>query len=92
MFAVVLILHKPAITKYTALIYGLALIPASFLLDWLFQGIEKMFYVSLGLFARAALFTVGAFALVRDSHQVFMVAFIYLASWFMSSAVVLFFT
>jgi len=41
-------LNKPVEIKYLIILYGLGLIPSALLLDWLFQGIERMEYIALG--------------------------------------------
>lgn len=91
MIVFILFLKKPQAAKYTAIVYGLALVPASLLLDWLFQGLEKMYLVALGVFARASAFTVLVFIFVRENGETVTAAWIYLISWFISSAVLLFF-
>jgi O-antigen/teichoic acid export membrane protein len=91
MLLFIFFIPKPIDTKYTAAIYALALIPATFLLDWLFQGLEKMHFISIGVFTRAAIFTIGVVFLIREGTGTQTVAYIFLASWVVSSSVVLFF-
>jgi O-antigen/teichoic acid export membrane protein len=41
-------LNKSPEIKYLIILYGLGLIPSALLLDWAFQGIEKMEYIGIG--------------------------------------------
>ncbi len=48
LFLLALFLNKPSEIKHLILLYGLGLIPSALLLDWAFQGVEKMEYIGLG--------------------------------------------
>jgi O-antigen/teichoic acid export membrane protein len=45
LFLFVSIVDKPAQVEYLILLYGLSLIPYIMLLEWVFQGVEKMEYI-----------------------------------------------
>ncbi len=74
-------------TKYTIMIYGAAVIPGSLFLDWLFLGLEKMVYVALSVFVRAAVFLAGILLWVRNRTDFVFVPFIFLISWSLSCGV-----
>ena len=48
LFCLIAFLSKPLTTKYLITLYGLGMISASLLLDWAFQGVEKMGFVGFG--------------------------------------------
>jgi len=81
----ILILKKPILTKTVVFIYGIALIPASLLIDWVFQGLEKMVFVALAVFVRALTFMLGVFLLVKNNDNLFLAALIFLLSWIFSA-------
>jgi O-antigen/teichoic acid export membrane protein len=48
LFLITILLDKPLEIKYLIILYGLGLVPSALLLDWAFQGVEKMEYIGLG--------------------------------------------
>lgn len=48
LFVLITLLNQSTETKYLILLYGIGLIPSALLLDWVFQGVEKMEYLGLG--------------------------------------------
>ncbi len=74
-------------TKYTIIIYGVAVIPGSIFLDWLFLGLEKMIYVAMAVFVRAVVFLAGILLWVHNPSDFVFVPFIFLISWLLSCTV-----
>ncbi|MFA5391137.1 MAG: oligosaccharide flippase family protein [Candidatus Omnitrophota bacterium] len=91
LFLFVLCLNKPHLIKYVILLYGLSLLPASIMPDWLFQGLDKMHYLSIGLVARTLIFMLGIFSLINKEGQLLQIAYIFFVSWMISSAITVFF-
>lgn len=77
--------RAPGYVKSCALLYGLALLPASLFLDWYFQGIEKMAQVAMALLVRSAAFMAGVLWLARVKSDITHVAAIYCFSWILST-------
>jgi len=73
----IFILEKPAIIKYVTLIYGISLFCAACLLDWVFQGLEKMQFVAVSSITKAVVFASGVFFLVSGQEDIIKVAIIY---------------
>lgn len=84
LFCVTYFLPATFATKYTIMIYGAAVIPGSLFLDWLFLGLEKMIYVALSVFVRAAVFLAGILLWVHGRSDFVFVPFIFLISWLLS--------
>lgn len=84
------VLKKSPLTKTVVIIYGIALVPASLLLDWVFQGLERMIFVAMAVLVRAATFILGVFLLVKQTDDLFFTAFVFLISWIFSAFSLLF--
>lgn len=87
LFLFVLCLNKPWFIKYAIWLYGLSLIPVAVVPDWLFQGLDKMHYLSIALVTRTLIFMSGIFLLVTGRGQLLQIAYIFLFSWLVSTAV-----
>lgn len=66
-------LNKPIEIKYLIILYGLGLIPSALLLDWAFQGVEKMEYVGLGNILATAIYVVLVLFFVKSPEQILVV-------------------
>ena len=87
----IFILEKPAIIKYVTLIYGISLFCAACLLDWVFQGLEKMQFVAVSSITKAVVFASGVFFLVSGQEDIIKVAIIYFLAWLMATVILMFF-
>ncbi|MEO0091983.1 MAG: flippase [candidate division WOR-3 bacterium] len=65
-----LIIHKPNDVKLLIILYGLSLFPFAFILEWLFLGLEKMFYVSLQKVINSGIYLGLLLLLVRTPQQI----------------------
>ncbi|MBN1545255.1 MAG: flippase [Syntrophaceae bacterium] len=59
--------------NYLILIYGVGLIPNVFLIDWLFQGLEKMEYVAVGRILNIIVYCSLVFALVHTPEDIMFI-------------------
>jgi len=48
LLGITFLIDKPAETKYLILLYGLEMIPSALIIDWVFQAVERMGYISFG--------------------------------------------
>lgn len=87
----ILFIRKPLIIKYVALIYGASLFFAACLLDWVFQGLEKMQFVAVSSITKAVVFASGVFLFVSNQEDIINVAIVYFLAWMMAVIVSLFF-
>jgi O-antigen/teichoic acid export membrane protein len=70
-------LPKPPETKFLILIFGAAILPSAILLEWVFQGIERMEIVAVGRILRGAVFAVLVLAFVSSPHDLYLAAAFY---------------
>lgn len=84
-----LLLNKPLEIKYLIILYGLGLIPSALLLDWAFQGVEKMEYIGLGNILSATIYVVFVFFFVKSPEQILLIPCFQIAGNFLA-AVLLF--
>ena len=67
------LLNKPTDVKHLIMLYGLGLIPSALLLEWVFQGIERMEYIGLSrVLSRGASFFL-IFIFVKGTDQLLLV-------------------
>lgn len=66
-------LRKPLEVKYLIILYGLGMIPSALLLDWVFQGVEKMEYVGLGRIVASVVYLGLVLCFVRSSNQLLLI-------------------
>ncbi len=82
-FIVLLILGltipKPIEVKLLIILYGLSLFPFAFILEWLFLGWQKMFYVSLSKIINSGVYLILLLLLVRTPIQIKNVPIAFLA-------------
>ena len=73
LFLVTSFLNKPLEIKYLIVLYGLGLIPSALLLDWVFQGLEKMEYIGLGRILSGLVYAGLIFWFVKGQKQLFLI-------------------
>lgn len=66
-------LDKPIEIKYLIILYGLGLIPSALLLDWAFQGVEKMEYIGLGRILASVVYMGLVLWFVKSYEQLLLV-------------------
>lgn len=66
-------LNKPLEIKYLIILYGLGLIPSALLLDWVFQGLEKMEYIGLGRILSGIIYAVLVFYFIKGQKQLLLI-------------------
>lgn len=75
-----LFLNKPLEIKYLIILYGLGLIPSALLLDWAFQGVERMEYIGLGHILASGIYLGLVFWFVKSSEQLLLIPCFLVAS------------
>jgi len=76
-------INKPLQIKYLILLYGLALFPSALLIDWVFQGMERMEYIGVSRIFGVILNVGLVLLLIKSSEQLLLVpCFSVLASFF----------
>ncbi len=83
---IVLYLNKPLIVKYTILAAGFNFFAQAFLLDWLYQGIEKMEIQAIRQVITGLLTLVGTVLLVHSPEDVFIAMAVTVGSLILNSA------
>ncbi|HEY7915044.1 MAG TPA: oligosaccharide flippase family protein [Blastocatellia bacterium] len=71
---IALVLDRPPVVTRLLLIYGLSLLVMPFLLQWVFQGHDRMQNVAVAQILRQSVFAAVVFALVRGASQIWLVA------------------
>ncbi|MCK4649187.1 flippase [bacterium] len=66
-------LNKPPEIKYLIILYGLGLIPSALLLDWAFQGVEKMEYIGLGRILSSGIYLALVLGFIKSSEQLLLI-------------------
>lgn len=66
-------LNKPLEIKYLIILYGLGLIPSALLLDWAFQGVEKMGYIGLGRILSSGIYLALVLGFIKSSEQLLLI-------------------
>ncbi len=64
------LLPKSAQMKHLILLYGLGIIPSALLLDWAFQGVERMEYIGLGRILASGIYLALVLWLVKTSANI----------------------
>ncbi|MCX7785851.1 MAG: flippase [candidate division WOR-3 bacterium] len=65
-----LVINKPSNVKLLIILYGLSLFPFAFILEWLFLGWQKMFYVSLQKIINSGTYLILLLLLVKRPIQI----------------------
>ncbi|MBX2991932.1 MAG: flippase [Bacteroidetes bacterium] len=69
-----LVLPKPVDVKTLIVVFGISLLPSAVLLEWVFQGVERMEYVGVGRVLKGVVFAGLVFAFVREpEHLIYSV-------------------
>ncbi len=66
-------LNKPIEIKYLIVLYGLGLIPSALLLDWAFQGVEKMEYIGIGRILSIGIYLGLIVSFIKSSNQLLFI-------------------
>ena len=66
-------INKPLQIKYLILLYGLAFFPSALLIDWVFQGMERMEYIGVSRIFRVILNVGLVLLLIKSSEQLLLV-------------------
>jgi len=86
----VILIPQSAEVKYLIMLYGLSLFPSALLLDWLFQGLEKMHFIGIARIMDKLLYGALVFVVVRSSQQLLVVPFFWLAGSLLASGFLLY--
>ena len=73
-------LNKPLEIRYLIILYGLGLIPSALLLDWAFQGVEKMEYIGLGRILAAVIYVGLVLGFVKGRQQLLLIPCFHVAA------------
>lgn len=82
----VILIPQPAEVKYLIMLYGLSLFPSALLLDWLFQGLERMEFIGIARIMDKLLYGGLVFLVVRSSQQLLVIPFLWLAGSLLASS------
>jgi O-antigen/teichoic acid export membrane protein len=75
-----ILIPKPPQVKYLLALYGLILLPNALLLEWVFQGLERMESVGLARALKSCGFAVLVFMFVKHGGQILLVPVFYAAA------------
>lgn len=78
------LIHKSSDVKYLITIYGLFLFPSALLIEWLFQGVEKMEIIGVARILNKVLYAGLIFLLVKGSAQLLVIPYAWLAGSFIA--------
>lgn len=79
------LMPKDLVTKQLLVYMGLLIFVFSFNLEWFFQGMEKMQYISLSRIIRAVFYALFIFIWVKGSDDVVLVGIFFTASAFLAA-------
>lgn len=85
-------LNKPLDIKYLLILYGLGLIPAALLLDWVFQGVERMEYIGAARILAGATFLALVIWFVKNPGQLLLIPCFQVAGNLLAAGVLIFFS
>jgi len=80
-------LNKPLEIKYLIIFYGFGFIPSALLLDWAFQGVEKMEYIGLGNILATAIYVVLVLSFVKSPEQILLIPCFQVAGSLLAAAI-----
>ncbi len=66
-----LLIPKPVDIQYLIIVFGLALLPSAFVLEWVFQGLEQMEYVGIGRVLKGIIFAGLVFFIRNPDHLIY---------------------
>jgi len=84
-----LFLNKPLEIKYLIILYGLGLIPSALLLDWAFQGVERMEYIGLGRILGSVVYLGLVLWFIKSSEQLLLIPCFGFAGSFLAAGVLI---
>lgn len=84
------LIDKPIDIKYLIILYGLSLFPSALLIEWLFQGVEKMEFIALARIIDKVLYGALVFLLVKGSGQLLMIPYLWLVASLFAAVFLLF--
>ncbi len=73
LLAIAFYLRKPAEIKYLIILYGAGVFMSCIFIEWLFQGIEKMYYIAIGRIAGITIYAAGVFTLIHGPQQLLII-------------------
>lgn len=76
------VINKPAELKLLIVFFGLSLFPSALLLDWFFQGIERLEFVGIATAARSLSYVALIFLFVKSYSNILSVPLIIFISFF----------
>jgi O-antigen/teichoic acid export membrane protein len=79
------LMPKDMVTKQLLVYLGLLIFAFSFNLEWFFQGLERMHYISLSRISRAVFYALFIFIGVKGSDDVLLVGILFTASSFLAA-------
>lgn len=74
----VIVIPKSIETKYLILLYSLSLLPYALLIEWVFQGIERMEFVGISRILNNLLYALLVFLLVKNVKQLLLIPCLWL--------------
>lgn len=80
LFLIVFFLNKPLETKYLIILYGLGIIPSALLLDWAFQGVERMEYIGIGRILGSVIYVGLVLGFVKSHQQLLLIPCFHVAA------------
>jgi len=79
LLAFVTFIHRSDEVKYLIVVYGLTLFSSALLIEWLFQGIEKMQFIGMARVLDKLLYGALIFLWVRSSKELLLIPYLWLA-------------
>lgn len=76
----VFLMDKPQDVKYLLMLYGFGLIPSALLLDWTFQGMEKMEYIGIGRIVSSVISAGLILGFVKGPERLLLIPFFQVSS------------
>lgn len=73
-----ILIPKPYDVKYLIIFYGLSLFPFALLLEWVFQGTEKMEYVGIAKILGCLIYFVLVIGIIKSSTQLLTLPYLWL--------------
>ncbi|MEA2016492.1 MAG: flippase, partial [Actinomycetota bacterium] len=83
------LINKSTEIKYLIIFYGLSLFPCALLMEWFFQGVEKMEFVGISKILNRSLYAVLVFILIKTHKQLLLVPYLWLAGFIVSTGFLL---
>ena len=81
----ILFLPKPVDYKILIALFGLNIFPLVFLIDWVFQALEKMEFQAIGDGIRALFYLIFVFLFVKGEKNLMLVPIFFAVSYFMAA-------